>query len=133
MSLFGKVLGKFSSEEKNENNICINDWSNLTLIEQLDEIVAVSKHNCVGIFKHSTRCAISKAMLKHLKKELATYTNLRMYYLDLLNYRSISNEIEYKFQIVHQSPQLLIIKEGKAIEHASHYNITQIDLQQFIK
>jgi bacillithiol system protein YtxJ len=57
--------------------------------------------------------------------------DFKVYYLDLLNYRELSNEIGYKFQVIHQSPQLLIIKRGEAVAYASHYDITNIDLKSF--
>ena len=53
-----------------------------------------------------------------------------MYYLDLLNYRDISNEIGYEFQVMHQSPQFLLIHNKVAVLHASHYDITQINLEK---
>ncbi len=60
------------------------------------------------------------------------HQNLKVYYLDLLNYRNISDEVGYTFQVMHQSPQLLVIKNGVSVHDASHYDITQIDLTRFI-
>ena len=57
--------------------------------------------------------------------------DFKVYYLDLLSYRELSNEIGYEFQILHQSPQLLVIKNGGVVAHASHYDIAQIDLKKF--
>ena len=57
--------------------------------------------------------------------------NADLYYLDLLNYRDVSNEIGYKFQVMHQSPQLLIIKNGTAVAHASHGAINDLELNKF--
>jgi len=58
--------------------------------------------------------------------------NLDLYYLDLLSYREVSNETGYKFQVIHQSPQLLIIKNGVAVAHASHGGISEVDLEKFV-
>ena len=58
--------------------------------------------------------------------------NLDLYYLDLLSYRDVSNETGYKFQVIHQSPQLLVIKNGNAIAHASHGGISELDLEKFV-
>ena len=58
--------------------------------------------------------------------------NLDLYYLDLLSYREVSNETGYKFQVMHQSPQLLVIKNGVVVAHASHGAINEIDLTKFI-
>jgi len=54
------------------------------------------------------------------------------YYLDLLNYRDISNEIATRFNVVHQSPQILGIKNGVCVYHASHENIQAKDLEKFV-
>ena len=58
--------------------------------------------------------------------------NIKVYYLDLLSYRDISDEVGYTFQVMHQSPQLLVVKNEHAVANASHYDIAQIDLQRFI-
>jgi bacillithiol system protein YtxJ len=58
--------------------------------------------------------------------------NADLYYLDLLNYRDVSNESGYKFQVMHQSPQLMVIKNGVAVAHASHGAINEMDLVKFI-
>ena len=58
--------------------------------------------------------------------------NLDLYYLDLLSHRDVSNEIGFKFQVMHQSPQLLIIKNGTTVAHASHGGINDIDLNRFL-
>jgi bacillithiol system protein YtxJ len=49
-----------------------------------------------------------------------------------LNYRNISDEVGHTFQVMHQSPQLLVIRNGVSVHNASHYDITQIDLARFI-
>ena len=58
--------------------------------------------------------------------------NIDLYYLDLLNYREVSNETGYKFQVLHESPQLLIIKNGVVLAHASHGAINEFDLSKFV-
>ena len=57
---------------------------------------------------------------------------LDLYYLDLLNYRDVSNEVGYKFQVMHESPQLLVLKNGVVVAHANHGAINDIDLNRFI-
>jgi bacillithiol system protein YtxJ len=49
-----------------------------------------------------------------------------------LSYREVSNEIGYKFQVIHQSPQLLVIKNGVAVAHASHGAINELDLEKYV-
>ena len=85
------------------------------------------------IFKHSTRCSISRYVLSDF---IAHYTfssdELESHYLDLLNYREISNQIADQLEVTHQSPQILLIKNGKAVVHASHECITDLQLSIYL-
>ncbi|WP_417556968.1 bacillithiol system redox-active protein YtxJ [Mesoflavibacter zeaxanthinifaciens] len=126
--MFGKLFenNKTPKEEK------VLPWQNLTSIEQLDEIELSSKGKTQLIFKHSTRCGISRMVLNQFTEAYDLDLNADLYYLDLLNYRDVSNEVGYKFQVMHQSPQLLIIKNGVVVAHASHGAINDLDLSTFI-
>ena len=131
MSLLKNIF-KSSSEEKKVVTSNVH-WIPLKREEQLEEINEISKNETVVIFKHSTRCGISRMVIKLFEKKFdESMTDLKVYYLDLLNYRELSNEVGYKYQILHQSPQLLVIKNSMAVEHASHYDISNIDLNQYI-
>ena len=130
MSLFNSLFG--SSEEKKETASKIN-WIPLQSTGQLDEMVAVSDQKPALIFKHSTRCSISRFALKQFEAETLqcngfTEDKISMYFLDLLEYRDISNEIASRFGVYHQSPQLLLIKNGQSIYDASHDAIDAGDL-----
>lgn len=119
MSLFNNFFGSTPQEETNSK---IN-WLQLTDISQLDEIEDASNSKLVLIFKHSTRCGISRMALRQFENEFEANENVLPYYLDLLNHRDISNEIAIKFSVVHQSPQLLIISKEKCIYNTSHSDI----------
>lgn len=119
MSLFNNFFGSTPHEVTNSK---IN-WLPLTDISQLHEIEDASNSKLVLIFKHSTRCSISRMALRQFENEFEANENVLPYYLDLLNHRDISNEIAVKFSVVHQSPQLLIISKEKCILNASHSDI----------
>ena len=130
MGIFDSIFGK---ETKTEKESFVN-WIPLTSMEQLNEIKEQSKSEIILIFKHSTRCGISRMVIRQFEKMFdETTKSLKVYYLDLLNYREISNEVGYTFQVMHQSPQLLVVKNGSAVIHASHYDITQINLRKFVE
>ena len=74
------------------------------------------------VFKHSIRCSIS-SMVKHRFERAFDCNNVHVYYLDLIKYRSISNQLAVDFNVEHQSPQILLIKNGNCIYHASHNEI----------
>ncbi len=103
------------------------NWIPLTDLGQLNEIITLSNENPVFIFKHSTRCSISRMALKQFENEFDLQAKVTPYFLDLLEYRSISNEIATRFNVMHQSPQLLLIKNGIVIYHVS---LDSIDAQE---
>lgn len=101
--------------------------------EQLADIIARSHNseNPIVIFKHSTRCGISSAAKKRVENSDA-FTNdvFSIYYLDLLAHRDISNKIAETFQVQHESPQILFIKNGKCVYHTSHGEIGKHNFAQ---
>ena len=127
MGIFNKLFN--SSSELREEKVL--PWQALTELSQLDEIGQLSKVKTQLIFKHSTRCGISRMVMNQFVTMYDLDLNADLYYLDLLNYRDVSNEIGYKFQVMHQSPQLLIIKNGTAVAHASHGAINDLELNKF--
>lgn len=92
---------------------------------QLDEIIAESKEKPVLIYKHSTRCNISRSALDRLERkwDASVIGNVKRYFLDLLSYRDISNKIAEIFDVEHHSPQILVISDGKSVLDLSHYEI----------
>lgn len=98
------------------------NWLPLENEEQLQNAIQSSSESPIIIFKHSTRCFISKMALRNFESEFAQ-NNIKSYLLDLINYRSISNDIARQLEIQHQSPQLLIVSNGKVIHTSTHENI----------
>jgi len=128
MSLFKNIFG--SSEEENKTSKIA--WRQLTDLGQLNEIVEVSNEKLVLIFKHSTRCSISRYSLKQFENEFTFEDKIVPYFLDLIAHRDVSNEIAQRFGVFHESPQIMLIKEGKAIYDASHESIDAKKLESFI-
>jgi bacillithiol system protein YtxJ len=104
------------------------NWLPLITEEQLTQINSLSQQKdiaAVVIFKHSTRCSISSMALNRLERSWNLHEqSVPAYYLDLLNYRGISNKIEKLYGITHQSPQILVIKNEKCIYSVSHSEIS---------
>lgn len=120
MSFFKNIF--IGSENQNESSNKM-DWNLLTDLGQLNEIMSLSNESPVAIFKHSTRCSVSRMALKQFENEFDSSDKVTPYFLDLIAYRDVSNEIANRFGVQHQSPQLILIKEGKAIYNASHSDI----------
>ncbi|MAR99172.1 MAG: bacillithiol system redox-active protein YtxJ [Flavobacteriales bacterium] len=103
------------------------NWINLTTMSELDKIKEDSYQNPQFIFKHSTRCYISKMVLSRF--ESTNYSaSLSVYLLDLLNYRDLSSQIADDFNVKHESPQLLVIKDDECYKHSAHTTIHQLNL-----
>ena len=105
-------------------------WKSLTTSEDLEQAVAESLKRNVVLFKHSTRCSVSFMA----KKTLELNWNLNpaktsIYFLDLIRHRDISNIIAQKFNIAHESPQLILLKNEKVVYHASRNEISVDELQ----
>ena len=125
MSFFKNMFNSSDDKDLNENKI---SWNELTDLGQLNEIIALSNEKPVAIFKHSTRCSVSRMALKQFENEFNSSDKVTLYFLDLIEYRAISNEIANRFGVTHQSPQLILIKEGKAIYNVSHSDIDAEEL-----
>ena len=107
-------------------------WKVLNEISQLDKIISDSQEKAQFLFKHSTRCGISTMVWRGFEKNWENLQpNADLYVLDLLNYREISNEIASRFQVYHQSPQLIVIRNGVSVAHASHGSIQDLELQNY--
>lgn len=108
----------------------------LSNLEQLDEIVELSKTaNCgVAIYKHSTHCGVSMMVSRAVRSAWDIDSlELPFYYLDLIRYRTVSNEVANKFNVRHESPQILIIKDGKCVYHASHSAISVDSVKEAVQ
>lgn len=128
MGFLDKLFRTDSDESKEESK-----FYTLDSMVQLDEIDTISETKLVVIFKHSTRCSISRFALKQFESEFNDFEDkIDWYLLDLLNHRDISNEIAFRYDVQHQSPQIIVIKKGKAVYHNSHDGIDANDLKQFV-
>ena len=107
------------------------NWQAINAVEQLEQIKAASFHTPQVIFKHSTTCSISRMALDRFERA-ETPINVDFHLLDLLNFRAISNEIATFFQVHHESPQVILIKDGACIYDESHYGIMMDELKSFL-
>jgi bacillithiol system protein YtxJ len=129
---FLKNIFKETLSEESESSKEDVKYFELDKMEQFDEIDEISKTKPVVLFKHSTRCSISRMALKQFDTAF-NYPEEKIdwYLLDLLNHRDLSNEIASRYNVVHQSPQIVVIRNGKAVFNESHDSIAAEDLKQF--
>lgn len=102
-------------------------WIHLTDEEQLKQIISKSQVKPQVIFKHSTRCSISAVALQRLQK-VEQPSGIDFYFLDLIAFRPLSNKVAEIFKVQHESPQVLIIKDGMCIYDESHMGISMHEI-----
>lgn len=103
-------------------------WNLITSLDELDAINEASETAAILILKHSTRCSISAAALGRLERQWKDDASLKPYLLDLLKYRNISDELAKRYGITHESPQVLVIKNGQCVFSQSHMEINPQEL-----
>ena len=118
MGLFGRSTPAFS-------------WNQLTSEEDLNRAWEIAQEKPIVLFKHSTRCSISAMALRSFQHEWKQEdTTMELYLLDLIAFRSISNEIAERTGVQHQSPQVIVLFQGKILYHASHESINASKIQR---
>lgn len=131
MGLFNQIFGT-NKEESNNEAQGAGKWIPLNEMEQLETLRENSNARAQVIFKHSTRCGISRMALNLFEREqLQELEGADAYFLDLIKHRNISNAIADTFGVTHQSPQLLVIRNGQVVAHASHNGISDLNAKQY--
>ena len=109
-------------------------WNRLENFKQVGDIVSASAEKPQLIFKHSTRCSISEVAKYRLDADLDALKSVYdVHYLDLLTYRDISKLVAERFDVIHQSPQVIVVQKGKPTYTASHYDIDVRDLMAQVR
>ncbi len=125
MGLFDKLFG-----EKTENSRL--QWKTLNSLEGLQSAIERSYQVPVVLFKHSTRCSISAVAKSRLERDwdFEQSQSPDIYYLDLIAYRAVSNAIAEQLSVYHESPQLILVKNGEVVYDASHSDIRVEELKE---
>lgn len=102
------------------------NWKKLTESTQIEEIKELSYTKPVLIFKHSTRCSISSMSLDRLLRNWKTGDSEKVvpYFLDLIAFRGLSDQVETEFGVIHESPQVIILRNGVPVYDNSHMGIS---------
>ena len=109
-------------------------WLPLTDSAQITELARTSHEQPVLIFKHSTTCSVSAAAKGKIERQWAdSGLSLPIYYLDLLRFRPLSGQIAEQFGVRHESPQLLLIKDGECAYDASHMGIRLSEVKEAVQ
>lgn len=112
----------------------MSQWHDLSTTAALDEVLAQSYSRPQLIFKHSTTCGISAHVYESLQLESeALAAAMELHYLDLLRFRPVSNEVAARLGVAHQSPQAIVVWQGKAVASSSHFSVSAAKLLQAAK
>ena len=128
-----KNFFKTNDSDKEIKNVTALSWKSLQSEAQLEDIIAQSNVSLQIIYKHSSSCGISSMVLRQLEKSLIEFNSRAdFHFLDLLSFRDVSNEVASRFQVLHQSPQLILLKNETVVAHDSHYDLLQLSIEKYI-
>lgn len=112
---------------KDTKELSASAWETLDNVEQIEGLVQESMSYPIVVFKHSTRCSISsmaKSRLEYAQSEQSP----KIYYLDLIAHRDVSDALASQWKVRHESPQVIVLAKGKVVYHTSHGRINMEDL-----
>lgn len=108
-------------------------WKTLDRIDQIKEIQEASSAKPQLIFKHSTTCPISSIGLSRVQDDWKWKDSIEAHYLDLLQFRDVSNHVASHFDVHHESPQVILIHKGEVIHDTSHLDISISDIEEVLQ
>jgi bacillithiol system protein YtxJ len=108
------------------------NWIPLNTDSDLEAIITKSKDRPQVIFKHSTRCSIS-SMVKNRLEKSDQPSEIDFNFLDLLAHRPLSNKVAEQFSVYHESPQVLLIRNGECTYDESHMGISMNEIVEQLR
>ncbi len=133
MSFLKKLTSRSTSPSDQEAVVETVQWKLTNSEQELDLIDEQSKQKPQILFKHSTRCGVSSMVLRRFERQpQQVISGMDFYMVDLISNREVSNAIAARYGVMHQSPQLIILKNGTAVHNDSHYDITTVELGQYL-
>ncbi len=133
MSFLKRLTSRSKSHSEPEVLVEVVQWKLTNSEQALDLIDEQSKRKPQIVFKHSTRCGVSSMVLRRFERQShEVISGMDFHMVDLISNREVSNAVAARYGIMHQSPQLIIVKNGTAVFNDSHYDITTVELEQYL-
>lgn len=127
-------MGLFSRNKEKAESTPSLSWNQLTSVEQLNQLVLRAQQKPVLIFKHSTRCGISSMALNSFRTSWSSDNDLaEIYMLDLLKFREVSNKVAEITGVMHQSPQVIVLKGTEVVYEESHSGIDARKIESILR
>lgn len=123
-------MGIFSFSKKGHSDKL--NWNDLESVEQLESAYAESNNKTTLFFKHSTRCSISSMALSRFESKWQENEGCKLYFIDLLVHRDVSNRLAELSGVEHQSPQAILVKNNKVVYDGSHSGISASAIHDLI-
>ncbi len=108
------------------------NWIPLTTEEQFSELLERSKDKLQLIYKHSTRCSLSTVIKQALDDEDPP-PGVDFYFLNVIADRALSGKIARHLHIHHESPQVILLKDGECVFSQSHFSITMDEIRREVE
>ncbi len=131
MGFLAKLFSSSGKETKQKS--LLTNWNTVYNVNQIKQIIKESYTQPQLLFKHSTRCGISRMALTNFERDF-NWDNqeIKMHFLDVLLYRDVSNAAAEILSVKHESPQVILVKDGKAIYNASHGSISAKAIEEYL-
>lgn len=113
-------LFSFGNRETNKPKL---QWTSIQTIDALEKAIASTEDIPGLFFKHSTRCSISSMALNRFENDWENTPKCQLFFIDLIAHREVSNKLSELSGVLHQSPQVIVIKNAESIYDASHSGI----------
>lgn len=131
--LIRKLFSRSTDKTQKVKEVASVSWTPLTSSVELESILKKSQEKLQVIFKHSSRCGISNMVLRRFNQENAPLnTKIDFHFLDIFVHREVSNEIANKFHVIHESPQMILLKNGVVVYDCSHSDINHCELSSYL-
>lgn len=109
------------------------EWKTIESSDQIEEIIQASRTTPVVIYKHSRHCGVSFFVRARLEKQWKNGYDVDFYFLDLVSHRDVSNEVADRFGVRHESPQVLLIRNGESVFDTSHVGVSAKALRKALE
>lgn len=110
------------------------NWTKIENEQDLNDLNEISRKKICLLFKYSTRCPTSGVALDRLERDWNPdeMEEVEPYFLDLIKHRNLSNVIADHYDVMHESPQIILIEKGKSIFDTSHFWIKYENIREAI-
>ncbi|MFQ5704447.1 MAG: bacillithiol system redox-active protein YtxJ [Gemmatimonadales bacterium] len=91
----------------------------IELTENAD-LTEIASQNPAIIYKHSPACWMSSVSARQIRKFVKKYPDTKVYWVDVIEQRDLSQRVAEHFAIEHESPQSIVVGDGRVLWHGSH-------------